>query len=200
MFNLPPATRSLLLINVAVFALQYFGEGTLERYFALWPIDSAVVGAASFEPWQLITYGFLHDTRTATHLLFNMLALVMFGGDIERVWGPRRFLTYYLTCVLSGGVAQLLVALLDNASGETIGASAGVFGLLLAFAMMYPRRTILLIFPPIPMPAWLFVTGYGVLELYLGVTGGQANVAHFAHLGGMLGGYLLIRFGRARRR
>ena len=198
MFNLPAGTRSLLLINLAVFALQNFGGESLIDYFALWPVGSEALGAPGFEPWQLITYSFLHGGLT--HLLFNMLALVMFGGDVERVWGRDRFLTYYFVCVLSAGLAQLLVGLSGNASGETIGASGGVFGLLLAFAMMYPRRTILLIFPPIPMPAWLFVTLYGVLELVLGVTGAEANVAHFAHLGGMLGGYLMIRFGRSRRR
>jgi len=198
MFNLPTGTRSLLLINVAVFALQSFGgEGLLMGYFALWPIGSEALGAPAFEPWQLLTYGFLHGG--VTHLLFNMLALVIFGGDVERVWGRNRFLTYYLTCVLSAGLTQLLVTLWSASFAPTVGASGGVFGLLLAFGLMYPRRTILLIIPPIPMPAWLFVTLYGVLELVLGVTGAEADVAHFAHLGGMLGGYLLIRYGRSRR-
>jgi membrane associated rhomboid family serine protease len=197
MFPIPAGTRSLLFINLAVYALEGFGGQGLIDYFALWPIGSEVLGAPGFEPWQLITYSFLHGSLT--HLLFNMLALVMFGGDVERVWGRNRFLTYYFVCVLSAGLAQILVALSGNAAGETIGASGGVFGLLLAFAMMYPRRTILLIFPPIPMPAWLFVTLYGGLELVLGVTGAEANVAHFAHLGGMLGGYLMIRYGRSRR-
>ncbi|HUD26665.1 MAG TPA: rhomboid family intramembrane serine protease [Burkholderiaceae bacterium] len=194
MFNLPAGTRSLLLINVAVFLLQLSGgSGALVTYFALWP-----VGTAAFEPWQLLTYGFLHGS--VLHLFSNMLALVMFGGDVERVWGRNRFLTYYFVCVLSAGLTQSLVNYLTGSFVETIGASGGVFGLLLAFGMMYPRRMILLIFPPIPMPAWLFVTLYGVFELYAGVTGAMGDVAHFAHLGGMLGGYLLIRYGRARRR
>jgi membrane associated rhomboid family serine protease len=192
MFYLPAGTRSLLLINVVVFALQYLGlDQPLNAYFALRPIGFG------FAPWQLITYAFLHGGLT--HLLFNMLALVMFGGDVERVWGRNRFLTYYFTCVLSAGLTQLLAAWWTESFEATIGASGGVFGLLLAFAMMFPRRMILLIFPPIPMPAWLLVTVYGVIELFLGITGAQANVAHFAHLGGMLGGYLLIRYGRARR-
>ena len=188
------------MINVAVYALQIFDGGqSLEAYFALWPIGSDVPGTLGFEPWQLISYGFLHGSPT--HLLFNMLALVMFGGDVERVWGRSRFLTYYFTCVLSAGLVQLLVTWWAGPPFEsTIGASGGVFGLLLAFGMLFPRRTVMLIFPPIPMPAWVFVTVYGVLELFLGVTGSQADVAHFAHLGGMLGGYLLIRYGRARRR
>jgi len=193
MFYLPPGTRWLLLVNVAAFALEYLGGDAVLRYFALWPLGPM------FEPWQLVTYGFLHDTGSLFHLLFNMLALGMFGADVERVWGRNRFLTYYFTCVLSAGVTQLLVAYWVGSDTPTIGASGGVFGLLLAFAMMYPHRTILLIFPPIPLPAWLFVTLYGLLELYLGVTGMESSVAHFAHLGGMLGGYLLIRYGRSRR-
>jgi membrane associated rhomboid family serine protease len=200
MFPIPAATRILLMINVAVYALQVFDASqSLEAYFALWPIGSGVPGTLGFQPWQLISYGFLHGSPT--HLLFNMLALVMFGGDVERVWGRSRFLTYYFTCVLSAGLVQLLVTWWAGPPFEsTIGASGGVFGLLLAFGMLFPRRTVMLIFPPIPMPAWLFVVVYGVLELFLGVTGSQADVAHFAHLGGMLGGYLLIRYGRARRR
>jgi membrane associated rhomboid family serine protease len=193
MFNLPAGTLWLLLINVAVFALQIIGgDNFLITYGALWPLASS-----NFEPWQLLTYSFLHGSPV--HLLFNMLALVMFGGDVERVWGRQRFLTYYFVCVLSAGLTQVLFTYLSGSQAETIGASGGVFGVLLAFGMMYPHRTILLIFPPIPMPAWLFVTVYGALELWFGVSGIERDVAHFAHLGGMLGGYLMIRFGRARR-
>jgi len=199
MFNLPAGTRALLLINLAVFALQSLSLGdTLFAYFALWPIGAPPLETPGFEPWQLITYGFLHGSLV--HLLFNMLALWMFGADVERVWGRNRFLTYYFVCVFSAGLTQVLVTYWIGSGAPTVGASGGVFGLLLAFGMMYPNRTILLIFPPIPMPAWLFVTLYGVIELVLGVTGAETDVAHFAHLGGMLGGYLLIRYGRARRR
>jgi membrane associated rhomboid family serine protease len=193
MFNLPAGTLWLLLINVAVFALQSLGgDNFLITYFALWPLASS-----GFEPWQLLTYSFLHGSPV--HLLFNMLALAMFGGDVERVWGRNRFLTYYFVCVLSAGLTQVLFTYLTGSEAETIGASGGVFGVLLAFGMMYPHRTILLIFPPIPMPAWLFVTLYGALELWFGVKGIERDVAHFAHLGGMLGGYLMIRYGRSRR-
>lgn len=195
MLNIPPGVQSLLLINVAVYALEVLGgAGPLVTYFALWP-----VGTSAFEPWQLLTYSFLHDPFSPFHILFNMFALWMFGADVERVWGRNRFLTYYFTCVLSAGVTQTLVSWWAGSLAPTIGASGGVFGVLLAFGMMYPRRTILLIFPPIPMPAWLLVTLYGAFELYAGVTGAMGDVAHFAHLGGMLGGYLLIRYGRPRR-
>jgi membrane associated rhomboid family serine protease len=139
----------------------------------------------------LLTYGFLHGSLT--HLFFNMFALWMFGGEIERLLGSRRFLTYYLVCVAGAAVAQLVVlGNLDRPPVPTVGASGGVFGLLLAFGMAFPHRKLMLIFPPIPMPAWLFVTLYGALELYLGVTGSGQGVAHFAHLGGMAAGYVLL--------
>jgi len=195
MLNIPAGIRTLLIINVAVFGVEILGGADWSvEYFALWP-----VGTSAFEPWQLITYSFLHDPVNPFHLLFNMFALWMFGGDIERVWGRNRFLTYYFVCVLSAGLTQVLVAYWFGSPTPTIGASGGVFGVLLAFGMMYPNRTILLIFPPIPMPAWLLVTLYGLFELYAGVTGAMGEVAHFAHLGGMLGGYLMIRYGRSRR-
>jgi membrane associated rhomboid family serine protease len=128
-----------------------------------------------------------------------MLALYMFGGQLEQVFGSRRFLVYYLGCVFSAALAQLAVSVLaDGPPLPTVGASGGVFGLLLAYGLLFPRRTLMLLFPPIPMPAWLFVTLYGLLELYLGVSGTQAGVAHFAHLGGMLGGWILIRQWRRR--
>ena len=126
-----------------------------------------------------------------------MLALYMFGSDIERVWGERRYTLYYFACVVGAAVAQLaVVSMQGGLPYPTVGASGGVFGLLLAFGMMFPRRMILLVIPPIPMPAWLFVTLYGLLELVLGVTGSQAGVAHFAHLGGMVVGFAMIQYWR----
>ena len=197
MFNIPAGIRLLLLINVAVYALQLLGgDALLVSTFALWPSDSG-----RFQVWQVLTYSFLHDSQTALHLLFNMFALWNFGTDVERVWGRDRFLTYYFVCVLSAGLTQLVVTWLTGSEAWTIGASGGVFGVLLAFGMLFPHRKVVLIFPPIPvpLPVWVVVTGYGVLELFAGVTGAMGDVAHFAHLGGMLGGYLLIRYGRSRR-
>ncbi len=196
MFPLPPGTQTLLLMNVVIFALDYFGGGMLSNELALWPVGSEVVGGG-FMPWQLVTYSFLHEGTT--HLLLNMFGLMMFGADIERVWGRNRFLTYYFVCVVSAGLTQLAVTWMMGSVVPTVGASGGVFGLLLAFGLMYPHRTVMLILPPIPMPAWLFVTLYGVIELVQGVTGTASGVAHFAHLGGMAGGYLLMRYGRRRR-
>jgi len=197
--SIPPVTGALIIANVVVFLLEQFAGTPLFLWFALWPFGGG------FLPWQVVTYGFLH--ASLFHLLFNMFALYMFGGEIERVVGERRYLTFYLVCILSAAAAQLVVTgLLIAPPYPTVGASGGVFGILLAFAMYFPRRMIMLVIPPVPLPAWLFVTIYGAIELYLGVSGTQAGVAHFAHLGGMVGGYLMIRhwrghgpFGRRRR-
>lgn len=194
---LAPVTRALITVNVAAFVLQLFAEDAMLAWFALWPFGTPPEVGAGFLPWQPLTYGFLHGGLL--HLGFNMLALYMFGSEIERVFGSRRFFHYYLGCVLAAAIAQL--AIQQFATGPvfpTVGASGGVFGLLLAYGLFYPRRMVMLLIPPIPMPAWLFVTLYGALELYLGVTGSQSGVAHFAHLGGMVGGYLLIRRWRRR--
>ena len=159
--------------------------------FALWPLGTPPdlgpdVAAGSFQAWQLITYSLLHGSFT--HLFLNMFALYMFGSELERLFGPRRYLTYWFAAVLAAGVTQLIVAASTGTYYPTVGASGGVFGLLLAYGINFPRRVIVLLIPPIPMPAWLFVIVYAGIELYLGVTGTQAGVAHFAHLGGMLGG------------
>jgi len=185
---IPPTTQTLIGINVIAFALQAL-VGSDMGWLALWPLGS------EFAPWQVLTYGFLHGSLM--HLLFNMFGLYMFGSDVEAVWGQRRYLFYYLTCIVSAAVAQLAVAWFTGSYYPTVGASGGLFGLLLAFGMMFPRRMVVLLIPPVPMPAWLFVTLYGVLELYLGITGSAPGVAHFAHLGGMAGGYLIIRYWRS---
>jgi membrane associated rhomboid family serine protease len=197
---LPPVTRALLFVNIAVFVVQTFTGAMLIEPFALWPTASPrFPGSPSFEVWQLLTYGFLHGSLS--HLFFNMLALYMFGGEIERLLGSQHFLVYYLACVVGAAVTQVIVVSgMDQSPVPTVGASGGVFGLLLAFGMAFPRRRIMLLFPPIPMPAWLFVTLYGMLELYLGVTGSGQGVAHFAHLGGMAAGYALLVYWRGRSR
>jgi membrane associated rhomboid family serine protease len=125
-----------------------------------------------------------------------MFALYMFGGAIERVFGGRRYLAFYLVSVVSAAITQLIVAGLSGEVYPTVGASGGVFGLLLAYGLYFPNNRVMLLFPPIPLPARTFVLIYAVLELFLGVTGSQAGVAHFAHLGGMVGGYLMLRYWR----
>jgi len=200
MYRLPPATRALLGANVAIFVLQMLTGNLLIGWFALWPIGaSGFHGAPEFQIWQVVTYAFLHGNLV--HLFFNMFALYMFGGDIERLLGTQRFLVYYFVCVVGAALAQLAVqSAINGPPLPTVGASGGVFGLLLAFGLAFPQRKLMLLFPPIPMPAWLFVMLYGLLELYLGVTGSGQGVAHFAHLGGMAaGGALLVYWMRGRR-
>jgi membrane associated rhomboid family serine protease len=191
---MPPVTTALIVANVAVFLLQSIAPGIVVP-FALWPLATGSYNiGASFAPWQLVTYAFLHGSLL--HLAFNMFALYMFGGAIERVFGTRRYLAFYFTSVVSAAITQLIVAMFATSVYPTIGASGGVFGLLLAYGMYFPNNRIMLLIPPIPLPARVFVVLYAVLELFLGVTGSQEGVAHFAHLGGMIGGYALLRFWR----
>jgi membrane associated rhomboid family serine protease len=198
--NLPPVTKGLLIANALAFLLQNIVGGALDP-FMLWPLgaDSDPFGPSNaFLPWQLVSYGFLHGNLP--HLLFNMLALVMFGAPLEYTWGNRRFATYYFTCVVGAGLCQLVVGTWTVMEGgpaiPTVGASGGVFGLLLAYGMLFPNQRVMLLIPPIPMKARTLVIVYGAIELLLGVTGAQSTVAHFAHLGGMLFGWLLIRYWR----
>ena len=205
--NVPPITRALLIANVLLFlAMMGMGEARFLDLM-LWPAGDYPVrlrdgssGLVGFLPWQLLTYGFLHGGLT--HLFFNMFALWMFGGPLEATWGSRRFLQYYLVCVVGAGAVQLVVATAAASGGlgpyPTVGASGGVFGLLLAYGMLFPNHRLMLLFPPIPMRARTFVICYGLLELFLGVTGTASGVAHFAHLGGMAFGFLLIQFWRGR--
>jgi membrane associated rhomboid family serine protease len=189
---LPPATRAILIANVLVFLAFYLlGPGLIGR-LALWPVQTSLFG-----PWQVVTYGFTH--QEFLHLFFNMFGLYMFGKPLEQEWGTRNFLIYYFASVLAAAGTQILWTTLTRSSAPTIGASGGVFGILLAFAVLFPKQRLILLFPPIPMPAWLFVTLYAIFELYLGVTGTQAGVAHFAHLGGMVGGALVFAAWRTAR-
>jgi len=187
---MPPVTQSLLIANVLVFLLQSQTGDVLDMWFALWPLGSGL-----FAPWQMVTYGFLHGGLA--HIFFNMLGLYMFGSDIERLFGSRYFLVYYFACLVSAALCQLVViALTGGPPVPTVGASGALYGLLLAFGIYFPRRIVVLIIPPIPMPARVFVIVFGGLELLFGVTGTADGVAHFAHLGGMLGGWLVIQYRR----
>ncbi|MCB1825296.1 MAG: rhomboid family intramembrane serine protease [Candidatus Competibacteraceae bacterium] len=186
---MPPLVGGLILANIAAFLLAQAPGSSFVEWFALWPLNTGL-----FAPWQLLTYAFLHGN--VMHLAFNMWGLWLFGAELERVWGARRVGFLYTVSVLTAAAAQLLVSSVTGGVVPTIGASGGLFGLLIGFAMMFPRRTIVLLIPPIPMPAWLFVTVYGLIELTLGVTGSASGVAHFAHLGGLLGGWMVMRYWR----
>ena len=190
---MPPATRALILINIAVYLVELLAPNVMLGLFALWPLHSGM-----FRLWQLVTYAFLHDPRFWAHIFFNMFALFMFGRGLEQYWGSRRFLGYYFVCLIAAALTQLAV---EGASGEPVlGASGAVFGVLLAFAWYFPRQRLIVLPIPIPVPAWLFVTIYALIELFSGLTRTQQGVAHFAHLGGMAGGALCILYWRTRRR
>lgn len=203
-YNLRPQRQSaipnvifvLLIANGLLYALQNFQPEFIETNFALWSLHTQ-----RFMPWQLLTYGFLHARGDLMHIIFNMLMLWMFGRDLEYSMGAKRFLTYYLVCVVGAGLVQLLVGSLGGGFGVTLGASGGVFGILLAYGLAYPNRMIMMMFPPIPMKAKYFVILLGLFELYLGFSGRSPGVANFAHLGGMLFGFGLLRYwrGNARR-
>ena len=179
-----------MLICTAVFCLQFFVP--LNLWFALWPPASGM-----FWPWQVVSYAFLHGGLF--HLFFNMLGLWMFGSELERLWGNKRYLHFLLAGVLAAAAVQLIFTWITGSRTPTVGASGGLFALLLAFGMLFPNRIIMPLFPPIPMKARTFVIVFGGLELLLGsgLLGGiGSGVAHFAHLGGMVGGFLMIRFWR----
>lgn len=189
----PPVIKTLLISNVAAFfLLMFFGMfrlGSLSfgslimENLPLYPLGNG------FQVWQLFTYMFMHGGLM--HLLFNMIALWMFGMELENVWGSRKFLTYYLACGLGAGLANLLLAPLFTTTGPTVGASGAIYGVLIAFGMMFPTRPIFVYFL-LPIQARYFVLMYIALELYAGVTGTSDGVAHFAHLGGAAVGFVYI--------
>lgn len=216
---MPTVTKNLLIINVLVFLASYVLKGygvDLNNMFGL-----HFILASDFRIYQLVTYMFLHGGFE--HLFFNMFAVWMFGRILEQVWGPKRFLFYYLVCGVGAGLCQELMQYIDYvvelapyarvdmgggfivSMGEylnymnTVGASGAVYGILLAFGMLFPNEQ-MFIFPlPVPIKAKYFVVGYAVIELVLGLTNQGGNIAHFAHLGGMLFGFLLIMYWRKKR-
>ncbi|HEY5898640.1 MAG TPA: rhomboid family intramembrane serine protease [Burkholderiales bacterium] len=184
---MPPVTQWLLIANVAIFLFI-----SPDSLFALWPPGGI---ESNFEPWQIVTYSFLHGNMA--HIFFNMLALYMFGGEIERLFGSRFYTLYYFAAVVSAAILHLVITTwMGSPPVPMVGASGGIYGLLLAFGIYFPHRRVMLLFPPIPLPARVFVFGFAALELVLGVTQTAAGVAHFAHLGGMLGGWLMIQYRR----
>ena len=162
----------------------------LSAWFALYPL-----GSGNFWPWQLVSYGFLHGDMM--HLFFNMLGLWMFGSELERLWGRNRYLQMLLASVITAALVQLIFTMLTGSRAPTVGASGALFGLLLSFGMLFPDRIIMPLFPPIPMKARTFVMVFGGLELLFGLSG-RSGVAHFAHLGGMLGAWLMISWWRGK--
>ncbi|MDH8702312.1 membrane associated rhomboid family serine protease [Dysgonomonadaceae bacterium PH5-43] len=184
--SIPPVTKNILIINLIVFAACNLLKAVpLSLILAIKPIG------LGFSAYQLITYMFTHVDFG--HFFFNMFAVFMFGRIIESYWGTKRYIIYYLVTGIGAGLIQLLVCFLTGSFAYTIGASGAVFGLLLAFGMLFPNAPIYIMFIPIPIKAKYMVIGYGILELLFGISDRAGdNVAHFAHLGGMLFGILLI--------
>jgi len=175
-----PISFGIILVCAIAYLTRFQPLG-----LALWPLESGY-----FTPWQLLSYAFLHGSFN--HLFFNMFAVWMFGTPLEQAWGSQRFTLYYVVCVVGAAVAQLLVQLFEGGVYPTIGASGGVFGLLLAYGAMWPNNRIFLLFFPVPVKAKWFVLIYGGIELLLGFTRAMPGIAHFAHLGGMVFGALLL--------
>ena len=183
-----PVTQALLIANVLAYLLLEGSGLPLVQWFALWPPSSGL-----FEPWQMVTYSFLHGG--VAHIVFNMFALYTFGAAIERLFGTRFYLLYYFACVVSAAICHLIItALMGGPPIPTVGASGGIYGLLLAYGLYFPHQRVMLLIPPIPMNARTLVFAFAAIELFFGVTGTAAGVAHFAHLGGMLGGWLMIEY------
>jgi membrane associated rhomboid family serine protease len=198
--HFPRGVKWLLIINIALFLLYFFAVRLRAAGFfsvlGLSPV--AVLGHGAI--WQLFTYMFLHDPIGIFHVLFNMFALWMFGSDLERDWGTRRFLKYYFLCGIGAGLCDVAAnAIAGNWYTRTIGASGAIYGLLLAFGLMYPDRIVLFSFL-FPIKAKYFVMILGAIAFLYSVSGTNSGVSNVAHLGGMVFGYLYLRAGFLRSR
>lgn len=196
--RIPPVTQALIIANVVMLLLQWALGRQAMLPLELWPVGSGAVPSGGFLPWQLLSSGFMH--AGFGHLFFNMLALWMFGAPLEQTWGEKRFLSFYLVCLVGGNLCQLaLTSVLLAQSGQlstSLGASGAVFGLLLGYGMLFPNRRMLMFPIPVEISARTLVIIFGVIELVFAYTGWQPGIGHFAHLGGMLFGWLLIRYWR----
>jgi len=194
---IPPVVKSLLMVNIAVFLLEFLLKGfrvgdfpLYNLYFdimALQPLSNNIL-TAEFYPWQLITYQYMHGGLM--HLFFNMFALWMFGSELETLWGSRKFLIYYTFCGIGAGLLQIFTA-----DAPTVGASGSIFGLLAAFGMTFPNRQVMMFPLFIPIPAKFFVILFGAIEIFSGFSSANSGVAHFAHVAGALTGVFLLLAG-----
>jgi membrane associated rhomboid family serine protease len=199
--RLPPATRYLLIANLVLSLAAMFAPWSwLLKPLSLWPWLPGTMPpeAPSFMPWQLLTHAFLH--ADPVHLMLNMLGLVMFGAMLEHEWGTRRFLIFYTVCVLGAALCQFglstWMAFRQAGVSYGVGASGGIYGLLVAFAMLFPNQRIGLFFLPINFKARHFVIGLIALQLLLALFGARSGESHIAHLGGAFFGWAMIRYWR----
>ena len=192
-FGIPEVTRNIIAINVLLFVATIYSGDTMYEYLALFNYKSNY-----FHGWQMITHMFMHGSFT--HLLFNMFGLYMFGSRLEQMWGAKRYINFYLITGLGAALLHTLVQDYEitqglvNINQPTVGASGALFGILVAFAMYWPNTQLFLMFIPVPIKAKWAVIGYAAFELFAGISGFQAGVAHFAHLGGALFGFILVQY------
>ncbi len=207
----PPVIKGLLIANVAVFLFVYmiapafslFGApliAVIQHYFALQPFEWFTSRMATFMPWQLLSYQFLHGNFVNFdsgffHLFFNMFGLWMFGQELEQIWGGKKFLIFYLLAGIGAGLTQLFIPFLGIETGPTVGASGALYGILLAFGLSFPNRQIFMFPLFIPIKAKYFIVIFAGLEMLMGFAGSD-GVAHFAHLGGAATGFLLLFIGK----
>jgi membrane associated rhomboid family serine protease len=196
----PPVIKNLLIINGVVFFIQIVGQqvgigsgytfsDVIMKYFSLIPLEG--IGSANFYPWQLITYQFMHGGFG--HIFFNMFSLWMFGMEIENMWGSKKFFYYYIICGVSAGIFHLILSpILTGLSVPTIGASGAIYGVLIAFGIIFPNRYIFLYFL-IPIKAKYLIAFMILLEIFA-INSVDSTVAHLAHLGGALAGFIFIMF------
>lgn len=192
MSNVPAAVKHIILICVCMMVLTYLNDPLMSRLFALNPITFVK------RPWQLVTYMFMHGG--IGHLFFNMYTLFIFGSVLENVWGTKKFLTFYFVTGIGAALVHICVQYLTGSFALTVGASGAIYGILMGYAMLYPDSRLTLIFPPVSMKAKWFVLIFAGIELLLGVTGTQAGVAHFAHLGGLVFAFVLLMYWKKKHR
>jgi membrane associated rhomboid family serine protease len=200
-FGMPPVVLNLIILNVIVFLLTSFLLPNIAPYLALYyPAEGS-----PFRPYQLISYMFMHGGFW--HIALNMYALWMFGSQVERIWGGKKFLVFYLACGLGAAAFNFLVDYLKIQGGADVygiaapmvGASGAVFGVLAAFGMMFPNMVLQMLFPPVALKAKYFVMIYGGIELFSGLSNSpNDNVAHFAHIGGLVTGFIFLLFWKSR--
>ncbi len=184
---LPPVTRVILLLNIVIFLVDLLTGHVIMQYLALYSFNTK-----AFEPYQIVTHMFMHGGFA--HIFFNMFALFMFGRVLESVLGSKKFFILYFLSGFGAAALQLFIYYLQHAQAIMIGASGAIFGVLIAFAMMFPNVELMIIFIPIPIKAKYLVPIYAVLELFFGIANfSQDNIAHFAHLGGAVVGFILIK-------
>lgn len=193
MSNVPKAVKHIIIINLLMLVLTYLNNPLMSKWFALNPISFI------WKPWQLVTYMFMHGGFG--HLFFNMYTLFIFGSVLENVWGTKKFLTFYFVTGIGAALVNIGVQYLTGSFALTVGASGAIYGILMGYAMLYPDSMLTLILPPVSMKAKWFVLIFAGIELLLGISNNPAdNVAHFAHLGGLVFAFLLLMFWKKRRR